>query len=239
MKSTWFALGVALAALLLGGCAEPSVQQRLLLESHQEGIHVVGTAIARAAPDVALVEVGHAAGAAQATTARAQVDDVMKKVIALAKEKGMAAEEIQTVQYTLGATFDKDGRRTGWRMVNIVRLRIKPVDLAGEVIDAAVTAGATIVRNIAYTIEDVEKLRSQARDEAVGAAKAKAEQMAKALGVEVGKPIVITETAPYYQTAAKYDAAAASEAPADWGGEIVSAGQVTASLSVEVTFEIK
>lgn len=239
MKSTWFALGIGFAALAAGGCAEPSASQRLVLENQPEGIHVVGTAIARAAPDVALVEVGHAASAAQATTARAQVDDVMGKVIAAAKENGVAAEDIQTIQYSLGATFDKDGRRTGWRMVNIVRLRVRPVDRTGEVIDAAVAAGATTVRNISYTIEDVEKLRSQARDEAVGAAKAKAEQMAKALGVAIGKPTSVVESEPYFQSAYKYDAAAPAEGMAGSGEDAVSAGQVTASLRVEVTFAIK
>lgn len=124
-------------------------------------------------------------------------------------------------------------------MVNTVHLRIRQVDEAGEVIDAAVRAGATHVRNISYTIEDVEKLKSQARDEAIAAAKAKAEQIANALGVQVGKPIAVIEDEPYYQSAYKYDSAAALETVADAPGGVVTAGTVVVRLNVSVTFEIE
>lgn len=228
---------VTIVAVALIGCSASQNGEFVL--SNERGIHVVGTAIARATPDVVLVEVGHAATAARASDVRSSVDEVMKRIIAAVKEKGLSGEDIQTVEYSLGATYDRAGRRTGWRMVNIIRLRIKAVDNPGDVIDDAVAAGATIVKNISYTVENVERLRRQARDEAIAVAKAKAEQMASALGVQIGAPISIVEGDPYYQSAYKFDAAAVAEAAPGASEAVVSAGQVVASLRVEVTFEIE
>lgn len=236
MKGLSFLFAILLA--ILTGCARVGGEERLVLDA-ERGLHVSGTAIVRSTPEVVTVEVGHAATTGSASEARASVDTVMEKVIAAVAEKGVAAEDVQTVQYSLAPQHDQKGRLVGWRMVNIVHLRIRQVDEAGEVIDAAVRAGATHVRNISYTIEDVERLKSQARDEAIAAAKAKAEQIANALGVQVGKPTAVTEDEPYYQSAYKYDSAAAPETVADAPGGVVTAGTVVVRLNVNVTFEIE
>ena len=78
-------------------------------------------------------------------------------------------------------------------MVNQIAVRVRDIDMTGDVLGAALAAGANNVRGISFGVEDTQALEEAARDAAVDNAVAKAEQLAERLGVKVGSPRHIAE----------------------------------------------
>jgi uncharacterized protein YggE len=78
----------------------------------------------------------------------------------------------------------------------MVTAKIRDVEKAGTVIDAVVTAAGDLTRidSISFTVEDPTEYYAEAREKAVADAQAKAEQLAEAAGVKLGKPSYINES---------------------------------------------
>ncbi|HWP31426.1 MAG TPA: SIMPL domain-containing protein [Fimbriimonadales bacterium] len=223
--------------LFVSGCQTPQNPVAATFQN-EEGIRVFGTAIVRAEPDIATVNLGYVGTSATASAAHAQGNTVMRKVLDAIRAKGIEDDDIRTVEYSLHRTQQTPSGRVVWTIRNVAEIRVHDLDKLPDVIDTAVSAGANYVGNVQYTVEKLEDLRSKARKEAIEVAKRKAEEMASLLGVKVGKPKHISEAAPYYD----YGLAAQRviETPeAVTSGTELSAGRATVQLRVDVLFEIE
>lgn len=225
--------------LFLSGCKTPQNTYPVATNfQSEEGIRVFGTAIVRAEPDIATVNLGFVGTSATASAAHAQGNTVMQKVLDAIRAKGIEDDDIRTVEYSLRRTQQPRSGNVVWTIRNIAEIRVHDLDKLPEVIDAAVSAGANHIGNVLYTVEKLEDVRSKARKEAIEVAKRKAQEMASLLGVKVGKPKHISEAAPYYD----YGLAAQRviETPeAVTPGTELSAGRATVHLRVDVLFEIE
>ena len=106
----------------------------------------------------------------------------------------------------------------------------------GEIVDAAVDAGATNIGGISFRVEDPGALEVQARDAAMADAKATADQLANAAGVSITGVVSIVETVnqppmPMYYAE---DAAAGARMAAT----PVLAGNVDVTVAVSVVYSI-
>ncbi|MBT8198404.1 MAG: SIMPL domain-containing protein [Acidimicrobiia bacterium] len=149
---------------------------------------------------------------------------------------GIADEDFQTSNFSIHPEYDwrNDQRRlTGYRVTNQLTVKIRDLDRAGEIVEAAAEeAGDEVVVNgVSFSIEDNEAMIQAARDAAWADAFGKASQLADLAGVALGAPTAITETfspspSPlvYAERMAAYDAAAT---PIEAGSE-----QVTVSVTV-------
>ena len=86
------------------------------------------------------------------------------------------------------------------------------MDTAGAIIDAATAAGgdATVVNNLAFSIEDNAELLQMARTAAWADAEGKARQLAQLAGLELGTAISITESISYDTPPIYYERAMAA-----------------------------
>ena len=98
---------------------------------------------------------------------------------------------------------------------------------------------SVVVNNIQFMIEDPTPLQTQARALAVKNAEAKAQTLAEASGVALGKPITISETSrtasppiAYAEEAAFADDSARSATP-------IEAGELTVTVNITVVYEIE
>lgn len=82
-------------------------------------------------------------------------------------------------------------RDSAFVATNTVRVEIRNLDLVSRVIDTALTAGATNVMHVAYSLADVARVRRDATVEAVRQARANAEAIAAAAGGSLGDLIEI------------------------------------------------
>ncbi|MBI4672454.1 MAG: SIMPL domain-containing protein [Chloroflexi bacterium] len=204
-------------------------------------IGVSGTGHVFVQPDTAIASVGVDITAPTLAEATQQASDKMTAVINAIKAQGVDAKDIQTSSYNVYPITNqpKEGETpkiTGYHVTNIVTVKVRTIANVGKVLDAAITAGANSINSVYFTVNDPSKPQDEARALAVKEAMAKAQTLASAAGVKVGKIITISELSggvqPLYKTA---DYAAA---PAAVGAGPVETGQNEITATVEMHFEI-
>jgi uncharacterized protein YggE len=205
-------------------------------------IGVTGTGHVSVTPDTAFANLGVDITAATLADATKQASDAMTAVIAAIKAQGVDAKDIQTTGLSVYPITNqpKEGETakiTGYRVTNSVTVKIRTIDNTGKIIDAALTAGANSVNSVYFTVGDPTDAQNQARTAAVKDAMAKAQTLATAAGVKVGKITSISDmntvVLPYERTAsfAAVPAAAGGVGPVETGSTDITA-------NVEMHFEI-
>jgi uncharacterized protein YggE len=197
---------------------------------------VSGVGTASTVPDVGRLDVGVES---RAQTAQAAADATNKKqaaVIAALKAKGIDAKDLLTTNYSVFAERSNNQNDAnpiiGYRASTTVRVTVRQIDQVGAVLDAAVGAGANQIYGISFGLNDSEPLLSQARDQAILNAKAKAEAMAKTAGIKLIKIINISESFAGGPVPLAVDARAGSAAP-------IEAGETSVRAQVSVTYSIE
>lgn len=185
----------------------------------QGTIVTTGTGTVRATPDVLTVVLGVETAAASATAALDQNNALATDVIAVLKENGVAADDLQTSRLSVNPTYDDKARITGYQVTNTVTATLRDVSAAGAVIDAAARKAGDAVRvqQVGFSIGDDNDQRAAARAAAVTQARAQAEQLASAAGVHLGPLVSLTESSPnapieYFAAGASMDAGVPLEA---------------------------
>jgi uncharacterized protein YggE len=210
-------------------------------DANRRTISVSGTGSVRVKPDLALATLGTAKTAAKLPDAKSAADDSIAKVRAALKKAGIADQDIQTVQYQIyrvQANPQAGIRESSWKVVHMLQIRTKKPQAIANIVDAAVAAGATDVRGIEFTVDQLAEHRGKARELAVRAALDKARDLARLLGVEVGRVFSVTEIGDYQPMAqittnVRWDNGFIS------GDSGIAGGQVEVATTAQVVFEIK
>ena len=222
-------------------------------DSQNGGIWVTGTGIVTVVPDVAVLSLGVEARESTVEEAMDEAADAMDAVMAKLRAKGVADKDIKTEWFSIYPITEwidyeystrgwiEDGHEVivGYRVSNTVSVKIRDVDAAGEIIDAAAQAGGDLIRvqGVSFTVDDPSLYYVEARQEAMTDAKAKAQQLASLAGVGLGKAYYISESSGYYPIYADY-------AWESRGGDVaattqISPGEMDITLSVQVAFAIQ
>ncbi|UCG55444.1 MAG: SIMPL domain-containing protein, partial [Dehalococcoidia bacterium] len=133
-----------------------------------------------------------------------------------------------------------DGEQTllGYSVTNIVIVKIRDIDDAGGIIDAAVIVGGDHIRvdSISFNVDKPEAYYESARKEAMEDAQVKAEQLAELGDVKLGKPSYISEytnSIPPPIIFRDFDEGISSTETA------INPGQIEIKLTLEVHYSIK
>jgi hypothetical protein len=208
------------------------------------GIAATGVGRAFGEPDVAIVTVGVNVQRPTVEEARNDAAEAQEAVIASLGDNGIADEDIQTVGYSVYPQYDytrnTQGEIIGYVVSNTVTAKIRDLDTTGQVLDGATAAGGNdaIVQGVSFTIDDPTELQEEARREAVDQARAQAEQLADAAGVQLGDLLSISESGGYFPAprtgGAAFDSAA--QVPVETP---IEPGQVEVNISVNLQFAIE
>ena len=255
MKKTWLVvIGVALVLAVVGlvGCSSEGGLTlsgdtsgiKLNLNSQQQGIWVNGEGKVTAVPDVAILRVGIEAQETTVAEAQDEATAAMGSVMEALKDEGVKDEDIQTQYFNIHRVtrWDNDNQREivlGYRVTNVVTVKIRDVAKAGAVIDGVAVAGGDLTRidSIGFTIDDPTPYYEQAREMAVADAAAKAKTLADTADVRLGKPTYISESSytpgPIYRAdmVAMAEGAPAMETP-------ISPGEMEISTNVQIAYAI-
>ncbi len=213
-----------------------------VVTSKTDSFTVTGQGKSSAIPDVAVIHVGVQA---QGSSVKAVKDEVNKKanaIIAAVKKLGIDAKDMQTSNYSVQPVYDYSGNTqqiTGYQGNSSLTVKVREMDKANDVVDAATANGANQVSGVSFEVSDKTKAENEAREQAVAEAKKKAETAAKAAGFTLGRVINYSENMggqppmPYY---ARADAAmGASEKVATQ----VEPGSDEVTVSVSLSYEIR
>jgi uncharacterized protein YggE len=167
------------------------------VEEPTRTLTVVGEGTALAEPDVAWINVGVETLASTATEAIRENDNKMAKVDAKLQELGIPDQDIQTSAYSINPEYnsqqDQPGQITGYRASNVVRVTIHDLEEVGSILDQATQAGADTINGISFGVEDQAELQAEARAEAMADAQARAVDLARLSGLQLGGVVSINE----------------------------------------------
>jgi uncharacterized protein len=199
------------------------------------GITVVGTGSVTVTPDTAEWSFGLQTSADTANAALSANSQAMDRIIAALRDAGISRDDLQTEQVSVYPRVSNNGLSiVGYDASNTVRATIRSLDRAGEIVDAAVAAGANEVYGPSLTVSDSDAQYRAAVEQAFDDARRRAEAIAEKAGLTLGAPVAIVEGAgegaiPYYGEMLR-DEAAAEVA--------VEPGRQEVGASLTVTFAI-
>ena len=249
MKRTFTSISVLVLAaaslLVLSACAAPALAQTSTPPAASDQPHtiaVTGSGTAYGAPDIATAQIGVQTRDADAVKATSDNTAKMTAIIAALKAQGVQEKDIQTSNFSVSAQQDVDasGQPKGtitFIVDNTVNITVRDLSKVGAVLSASVDAGANNIYGVSYSVADQAALESQARDQAMADAKARAAQLAKDAGTTLDGPITISEAVnngpvPFY-------AARDSFAPQASGAPVpVQSGQISVQIQVNVTYQM-
>jgi uncharacterized protein YggE len=204
-------------------------------------INVNGSGMASNTPDIVDIQLGVETVNDDAAQTISESTAKMKAVLDAVKALGIEDKDIQTVNYTMWVEQiynQETGVPTGqvrYHITNQVNVRLHDLTQAGKLLEDALTAGANNVGSITFGVSDPTELQKQARATAVQNARAKAEELAAGLGVQVGKVRQVSEYVSGPVPVATY----AKDMGVGGGGEVpIATGSYNVSVEVQVIFDI-
>jgi hypothetical protein len=206
-------------------------------------LSVVGEGKVDVVPDTAHIDVGvNIANATTVEAAQSQITKTNNAVIAAMKKLGIAKENIKTSNYSIYPAYDYTAGRgdtiTGYTGNVTISIKTKNIAQVSQVIEESTKAGANQVQGTRFEVEDPDKYRKEARDEAIKNAKTQAQQLADSLGIKLGKVVNIVEysggsSSPIMPYAAEMSA----KGMGGGGGPSIEPGSQTITSVVTLYFE--
>ena len=230
MKRIALVAGLLLAAAALAGALRPEGASAVDPVAEPDTVTVSGTGSVEAVPDEAQISAGVESRAPTAKAALAANAAAMRKVLDALRAKD--GRDVMTQTVSLSTAFDQQGQPNGFVATNIASATTT-LNGAGDLIDAAVDAGANNVSGPSLARSDAEELYRDALEKAVANAKSRADVLAKAAGRELGRVTAMTESG---ETAIPF--AAKAEMAARDSTPVVSGPQDT-TATVIFTYELK
>jgi uncharacterized protein YggE len=241
MRRVWARrLGFAMAAAALlaaGGTlvaqtagARSNVGAPVKTSTTGHTITVSGDGAATVTPDMATITLGVETKGGDAQAALHSNATKMTAVIAAIKAQGVPDNKIQTSNLSLY----QDSQSDIYVADNNVTVEVDAINNVGQVIDAAVDAGANNSWGISFGLKDQSGARAQALQAAVADARKHADAIATGLGVSVsgvGSASEVSYDNPIRFGAAPAPGAVGVSTPVQ-AGEL----QITATVQVVYTF---
>jgi len=207
---------------------------------------VDGSGIVYAKADIANIQVGLKTGTKN-TAAEATVDSTnkMNNIIAALKKLNVADNDIQTSDYNLNPVYNytnaKGQELVGYEVTQTLTLKIRDLNIIGDVIAKTTEQGANQIGNINFTIDDEFALKNQARELAITKAKEKAVLIAQQSGMKLGEVKSVIENSnpivtPMMYSNAKLDLTASAQAVTP---PTIQTGQNEIKVDVSLVYEVK
>ena len=204
-------------------------------------ISLSGHGEVRATPDIAYVTSGVVTQGATAADALAANTKAMTDLFAALKESGIEDRDVQTSNFSVQPRYDFSNNQApkmvGYDVSNNVTVTLRKVDTLGALLDRMVQSGSNQISGISFDVSKPDDAMDEARKLATEDATRKAKVYAKAMGIELGNVMQVSEGSAAQppmpmvrSTMMKADAA--PPVP-------MAAGEQTLAVDVNVIWEIK
>jgi uncharacterized protein YggE len=202
---------------------------------------VTGTGTVSVAPDIVVVGLGVQTVGPDIARAVAQNNEAAAAVQAAAAALGVAAEDIRTTYFYVSTQqqYDEFGNVTGeltYWVDNTITVTLRDTSKLGDLLEAAVNAGANSISGVTFSVDDPSAAEEQARQEAVDDASQRADMLATAAGATLGELMSLSTASvsgpiPYYGADAGLGVGG--------GGVPVSPGTTDVTVQVTVVYELR
>jgi hypothetical protein len=218
-------------------------------------ISVNGKGEAISIPDIATFSFSVTENAKTVQEAQTKATEKTNNALKSIKAAGVDEKDLKTLSYSINPHYEYNqivcvaypcpqGKSvlTGYDVSQTVQVKIRDLSKAGELFDSIGSAGIQNVDSLSFAIDDLESVKAKARTEAITDAKAKAEILAKQLGVKLVRITSFYDSSyeqPYYY------------GREGMGGDVMSAkavlapspeiptGEQKVTANITITYEIK
>jgi uncharacterized protein YggE len=166
---------------------------------------------------------------------------INKAIEFLKKQYGIKDEDIRTQDYSIYPKYDYIGGKSivnGYTANQTLVVKIHDIAKVGDVLSGLTENDINQIQNVAYSFDNPDNLKEQAREMALTNAKEKAENLAKAAGVKLGKLVSFSESTNTPGGPVPY-AMAQNSGMGGGGSPQLQPGSQDVVANVSVTYEIK
>ncbi len=188
---------IRIAPLVLLGLISPLVAAGQTNPPEPPVVIASGEGVVKAAPDQAWVRIGAESRSKNPKDAQQQNAQAISAEQQKLAGLGIPRDAIKTIAIYLQLEYDyANGRQTprGYVARNTIEVRVDDLAKLGEVLDAAVGSGATLLHGLRFDLKKREYLEREALQQAVAAAVARAESMAAGARRAIDRVIRIEES---------------------------------------------
>lgn len=242
MRIKYFVFAVAAVfALVVSACGPTTINQAA--PENLRTLNVSGVGVVYLTPDIAYINIGVNTQRENASEAvdlnKVQTNAVIQSI----RDFGVDSKDIRTTNFSIWSNprYDEFGQISGttYSVDNTVNVTVRDLDKLGDLLDAAINAGANSIYSIQFDVADKTKATEEARDQAVKDAKAEAEGLAQAAGVQLGEIQSISyyesSPTPFFEGRGGGGAGAAeASVPVP-----IQPGQLAISVTVTLVYTIK
>ncbi len=240
MNRKFLVFAVLAFALILSACGPTTINQAAPEPSRT--LNVNGLGQVNLTPDIAYIYIGvHSEGATASEAVELNKTQTNSLITAI-KKSGVDEKDIRTTNFSIWPSqqYGPDGTITGtvYMVDNTVYITVRNLDGLGDLLDSAISAGANTINSIQFDVADKAAALKEARAKAVADARAQAEEMSAAAGVELGEiqSINFYESSPTPLDMGKGGGGAAYDAAS---AVPIQPGQLTIAVNVNLTYSIK
>jgi len=221
-------------------------------------VDVNGTGEAFAVPDVATFSFSVIETAKEVAPAQQAATDRMNAALKAIRAAGIADKDIQTQSYNINPRYEYQnavcprpvdssvvycppGKSiiTGYEVSQSVAVKVRDLSKAGAIFSSIGALGVENVNGLSFSVDKPEAVQAEARAKAIAAAQAKARELARQLGVSLGRIVSFSESGGdyprpvYYAAGAREMKASAAVAPE------VPTGEQKIISNVSIVYEIR
>lgn len=169
MRTKYLAFAIlAILALAVSACGPTTVNQAAPVTPRT--LNVSGLGVVYLTPDIVYINIGVNTQRENAAEAVEVNKGQTNAVIAAIKESGVEEKDIRTTNFSIWSNpqYDPAGQITGttYSVDNTVNVTVRDLEKLGDLLDAAVNAGANNIYSIQFDVEDKAEATKEARTKA-------------------------------------------------------------------------
>lgn len=244
----WRKLIFAIVLLFILGLVANWVARTYANYTSLRTISITGVGEVSAVPDVSTINFT-IRSSNDSNDTQALQDEVAKKadaVFAKLKELGIEEKDLQTSNYSVNPKYSyKDGVSTvvGYEASESINVKVRNTENVSKVLNVLALEQVTEVYGPNFDVDDIQKVKDEARDLAIKDAKEKADVLSKSLGVKIKRIVGYSDdTGNYAPIPMMYSAKA--EVMNQVGGAMgrdanIVEGEQKVNSTVTITFQIE
>ena len=207
---------------------------------YQNTINVAGEGKVLGKPDIGQIDLSVVTPSKTVEQGQKENTEKMNKITQTMKELGIKENDLKTIGYNIYPRYQYlvgKSEIIGYETSQTLRVKIRQLEKVGQILGQAASLGANQIGSLSFIFDEPEKLKTEARQVAVANAKQKADDLAKSLGVKLGKlasfsESVFGEPMPLYAKEGYGIGGGGNGAPQ------IEAGQNEIIINVNLTYEI-
>jgi len=162
-------------------------------------IEVYGTAQVKVVPDIINFSLSVSTDNNNVLAAKNDNDRSVNKVIDILKDRGVLEKDIQTsgIRVSKNYRYDENEKLKEFTVENYITFLLKDISKYYDITTELIKIEHVSITYSNFDYSGIIETRKHAREQALLAAKSKAEEMAQVLGQDIGKTLLISEEPVY------------------------------------------